>query len=762
MTEARFAFREAARVQRELRKELKRAKRDRQGSSPPLYTICPQSPYRGLQALTNEDAAIFFGREGQVQALANNLLDSHCIFVVGASGSGKSSLVWAGLIPFLSQHSSVFKDDWLWARFTPGRSGDPVRALADALALAGARTSFIVEQDLRRGGHHLSERVSALLSNTSKKKLLIFADQFEELFTLVHDRNQRKTFVEVLGQLMAIETVYVVGTIRAEFLHPCTESEEFDERVADWLNRGTYWLTAPNEDDLRSIIIRPAQKVGAFFQEGLVDTLIADTGVKAGSLALLAFALKRLFDARSAEGMMMLEHYQAFGGVEGAIADHASHVYATLFARLGQEADAVMEYIFRELIEVDEDTGQAVRRRVPVTFFSQRSELKVFIDTFVDARLLVSGSNDRADLSGIGEITLEVAHEALFRAWPKLKFWIDAHRDCFVLRRRLQRDAREWEQNGRAKAYSWSDELAIAAAPMIKRIKYNPSNLEKQFLGPVEYDEMSLALSCSETSHGERAAIGVRFALAGDARKGVGLTPCGLPEISWCDVSRGKVLLPDDSTLLVEAFKIAQYPITASQYKTFAEARDGYRQKCWWAELHREYEGPGGQFPNYSNHPAVNILWSEAMAFCRWLTCKIGSEIRLPSEWEWQLAATGGNPSFRYPWGPEWKINCANIDETSLDRPIAVGCYPQGRSPVGALDMIGTVWEWCLNAFDDQPSNVDIKHPGDRSVRGGSWNSRREDANNYKRGHYYLGYRNLNTGFRVASSMSSFGVHSSS
>ena len=159
--------------------------------------------------------------------------------------------------------------------------------------------------------------------------------------------------------------------------------------------------------------------------------------------------------------------------------------------------------------------------------------------------------------------------------------------------------------------------------------------------------------------------------------------------------------------------------------------------------------GDGRQFNRRDNHPAENLCCLDAMAFCRWLSARLGYEVRLPTEWEWQQAATGGDPMNVYPWGPEWDGNRANTYESELHRSTAVGMYPHGISPVGTLDMSGNVWEWCLNEHDN-PRNVAPAVNARRVVRGGSWEFDRTDARAACRSVSAPFNRNNHLGFRLA------------
>ena len=185
---------------------------------------------------------------------------------------------------------------------------------------------------------------------------------------------------------------------------------------------------------------------------------------------------------------------------------------------------------------------------------------------------------------------------------------------------------------------------------------------------------------------------------------------------------KGEITLEEvKGTFRVDPFYIAKYPVTWIQYRSFLEAEDGYRKKGWWKGLAKREDQPGEQFRKLDNHPAENVSWYDAVAFCRWLTEKLGYEVRLPTEWEWQQAATGGDPANEYPWGPEWDSNKANTLESGLSRTTAVGMYPQGAiQPVRALDMSGNVREWCLNEYEN-PKRVEVSGEQSRAVRGGSW-----------------------------------------
>ena len=163
-------------------------------------------------------------------------------------------------------------------------------------------------------------------------------------------------------------------------------------------------------------------------------------------------------------------------------------------------------------------------------------------------------------------------------------------------------------------------------------------------------------LNNPDLTHQQRERIGVRLAEIGDPRPGVGVDAKGLPEFEWCPVPPGRIELENKAgTFNVAAFFISQYPVTFKQYRAFLAAADGYYNPRWWTDLQHDTE-PREQFRKIDNHPAENVSWYDAMAFYRWLSDKRSFEIRLPTEWEWQQAATGGDPNNEYPWGKDLRF----------------------------------------------------------------------------------------------------------
>ena len=254
-----------------------------------------------------------------------------------------------------------------------------------------------------------------------------------------------------------------------------------------------------------------------------------------------------------------------------------------------------------------------------------------------------------------------------------------------------------------------------------------------------------------EGRHGVAVALGT---LNLDDRRGVGLRADGLPDIDWVEIPAGEFLYGEDKAQrYLDAFWMARYPITNAQYQAFIDA-GGYREERWWQGLAARIEATWSPEWSQPNRPCETVSWYEAMAFCAWLSERLGATIRLPTEQQWEKAARGIDGR-EYPWGDDYISGYANINESlgnagehNLDQTTAVGLYPQGRSPYGILDLAGNVWEWCLNKYE-KPDDTSPGGEDWRVLRGGSW----YDVQDYARASYRTRYgpdnRYYDIGFRV-------------
>lgn len=256
-----------------------------------------------------------------------------------------------------------------------------------------------------------------------------------------------------------------------------------------------------------------------------------------------------------------------------------------------------------------------------------------------------------------------------------------------------------------------------------------------------------------------RAAVGRAVGkLDLDYRPGVALDDRGLPDIDWVEIPSGQFLYGEEKeTRELPTFCIARYLITNAQFQAFVDD-GGYAEKAhWWEGLEVHIEQPDRPYWSERNRPRESVSWYEAMAFCRWLSDRLGYKVRLPTETEWEKAARGTDGR-AYPWGDDYQIGHANVNEKSakegpadLQQTTAVGLYSRGASPYGVADMAGNVWEWCLNEY----LNPDLTQPGGdagRVLRGGSWASYPDDARASLHGGDFPGTRDYNTGFHVVCS----------
>ena len=687
-------------------------------------------PYRDLRAFREEDAPFFFGRDAFTKELVEAADKSNFVAVVGPSGSGKSSVVQAGLIPQLRARGT-----WEVGILRPGP--EPWHSLAGCLLdlLEGEpgpeefkrlkETSELAADlsNLEHGGAgvRLPQVVARILAKRpGDARLLLVVDQWEELYTYKEtDAATVARFADVVAAATRSAPLTVVLTLRADFTGRAIEHRPLRDR----LQQATVFLGGMTRDEQEQAITGPAKRAGVDFEPGLVGRILEDVGEEPGNLPLLEFCLTQLY-ARRQNGLMCQAAYEAIGGVKGAIVQRADSVIDDMEAHNPGRAERARD-VFLQLVQLGEGT-EDTRRRALLGEFGESA--RGVIADLADARLVVTGRDP-----GSGQDTVEVAHEALIRRWPRLRKWLKEDRDDLHARREIDRAAAGWAAHG--EAYRWSDErVMIETAPVLRRIasRFALTEAERRFLGPVEVDEMRALLDDPATSHAQRATIGDRLALlpGADPRPGVGLRSDGLPDIVWHAVPAGEVELEIREASLwtrlrgakrfqVAPFHIARHPVTVAQWRAFVDAEDGYNGR-----VRQVYGWEPDPQPGRDNQPAVNLTWFEAMAYCAWLSQRLGYTVRLPAEWEWQQAAAGGNPANAYPWGTDWADGPANTNESKLGRLAAVGLYPDGASAQGVLELAGNVWEWCLNKYD-APNDTSQGGDARRVVRGGSWNNYR-------------------------------------
>lgn len=406
-----------------------------------LYLPEPENPYKGLRAFQAADHRDFFGREALTQKLIKRL-DGHngharFLAVVGPSGSGKSSLVKAGLIPALWRGDLAGSDRWFIVEILPGTH--PLDELEIALMRIAAEQSNNITEQLQRDARGLVRAAQLVLPNDGSELLLVI-DQFEEIFTLVEDEITRTNFLELLYTTVTDprSRVRVVITLRADFYDRPLLYADFGELVRSRMET----ILPLSADELERAIARPAEQVGVAFEPGLVASIIAEVNYQPGALPLLQYALMELFDQR--EGRMLThEVYQSIGGTVGALARRADEIFDGL-DDTGKETTRQMFLRLVTLGEGVEDTRRRVPRDELMAIAVDQDMMEEVIDTYATYRLL-SLDHD----PGSRTPTIEVAHEAILREWKRLRGWLNDSRQEIRLQRQLATMAAEWHTASR-------------------------------------------------------------------------------------------------------------------------------------------------------------------------------------------------------------------------------------------------------------------------------------------------------------------------
>ncbi|WP_414582338.1 NACHT and WD repeat domain-containing protein [Scytonema sp. PCC 10023] len=392
------------------------------------------SPYKGLKKFEPEDKDLFFGRDQFLTGLVNELEQTNLILLLGASGSGKSSVVRAGLIPWLLQK---WRSRFVHLTLTP--DSDPFESFYASLLSKYKQTEAQIAREAKAGT--LTQVVTRL--KQPDDYWLIFIDQFEELFTSSQPQ-KRDQFIASLVELSKTKqrSVKIVATMRADFLDRLSPYPHL-VKVTD---KHRPFIAEMQRDELRLAIEQPAAQHGVVFEKGLVEEIIQNVQGQAGYLPLLQYTLNLVWETEVknhdiGDRTLNINTYRQLGGVWGALHQRVEKIYNNLT----KEEQTCVQRIFLRVVEIggDEESGtewKPVRRRAMRFEFSDPLEQKV-LTQLIDQNLLVSNRQPHSEVS-----TVEIAHEALLTSWTRLNEWIGENRQAIALRNRLNEDVANWQK----------------------------------------------------------------------------------------------------------------------------------------------------------------------------------------------------------------------------------------------------------------------------------------------------------------------------
>ncbi|MFF3314268.1 helix-turn-helix domain-containing protein [Streptomyces sp. NPDC003035] len=504
----------------------------------------PPCPYRGLASFGTEDAHLFFGRERATAALVERLeqrVGTGPLAVVAPSGAGKSSLLRAGLVPALARNDLAVpgSDRWPVALSTP--TAHPLQALLRSVRTALAADSADVPHGVSPSDGNLAAALRAWAAaprphtslyggtagadqapGSAGVRLVVAVDQFEEIFSLCDDEAERRAYIDTLTALAApgpggeTAVAAVVLGVRADFTGRCLDHPP----LVPVFTHGLFALGAMTAAELRECIVRPAENCGLELEPGLVELMLRDLDAARaadreaadgpapapGTLPLLAHALMTTW--RQGTGRTMtVTGYLAAGGLKGSIAATAEAVFTGLDA---VHQDAAVTMLLR-LVRVGEDT-EPTRRLVSTEALLARlpdpASGQAVLDAFVTARLVTINSD-----------TVEIAHEALLRAWPRLAGWIHADRTGLVLHQQLSTAAAEWEREGRDPAALYRGTRLAAASEWAQAAGHcaELALVEEEFLTEAAEQEEQARRQVRKRARQQRnllAVLGVLLAVA--------------------------------------------------------------------------------------------------------------------------------------------------------------------------------------------------------------------------------------------------------
>jgi formylglycine-generating enzyme required for sulfatase activity len=771
-------------------------------------------PYRGLRPLEAEDAGIFFGRDAAVIEALDQLrglretTPPRLLVTLGASGSGKSSFLRAGLLPRLKRDDRNFLPLPIIRPERAAINGESglLRALEDAFKSAGiATTRAKLRAAIESGASTLRPLLKVLADKATPSTfdadakpttpiLILSVDQGEELF-LAEGQDEAKAFLVLLHDLLIqdVPATIAVFTIRSDNYERLQLVKELEG-----LHQETLSLPPMPKGSYAEVIKGPARRLDGTerslkVDDALVDTLLTD--IEAGgakyALPLLAFTLERLYVEHGGDGDLTVAEYLSLGGITGSIEAAVERAFkaADVDPAIPRNRLARLTLLRRGLIPwlagIDPETA-APRRRI-ARLSEIPTEARPLIQHLVEQRLLATDVNKDS-----GEATIEPAHEALLRQWGLLQGWLTEDAGLLAVLEGVKRASRDWAANAKNAAWLAHATDRLAAAERLSARPDLAANLEPT-------DRAYLA-ACSkaeaDAKRGKRLLLaGIYVLLVGIIAGLIGWINQGYLKEQWTwymtvrpyavaniwpyvlNAAAEQALKPGDSfkecatdcpemvVIPAGSFMMGS-PATAMEEpqhmvtiaKPFAVSKFELTFADWdacdaYGDCDRIISAYGR-----GRQPVTNVTWDDAQQYVAWLSQMTGKPYRLLTEAEYEYAARGGTQT-AYPWGDE--IGKGNADckgcgnQWDHPQPVPVGSFPPNQ--FGLYDTVGNVWEWvedCWHAdYDGAPTDgsawTDGGNCGIHIIRGGSWSDNAEGLRSANRNRLPSNQRLFILGFRV-------------